>query len=52
MTDEIMRIRDEILSSPTGEVDPNRALIDDRLQFAQQLATWETLNPQIVRAEE
>jgi hypothetical protein len=42
----------EILTSPSGEINPVHDQIDSRLANAAQFAIWEAENPQIIRGEE
>lgn len=49
---EFQKIVDEILSSPSGEVNDQRDKIDQRLEHVAQLAIWDAENPHIQRGTE
>jgi hypothetical protein len=52
MTGEDLAIREEILQSPNGETTTVRKAIEERIEFAQQLAVWDEVEPQFIRATE
>lgn len=45
-------IVDEILRSPSGQVDMQRDKIDQRLEWVAQLAIWDAENSSIFRGDE